>query len=176
MDSIKQSLPTTLTTARLVLTTPTLVHVPDIARLANNAAVHANMSRLPFPYTEKDARFFVEEIVPTQAEQCYGILLEGETFMGVAGLHFAEGLVPELGYWLGEPYWGQGYATEAALALVAAARAAGATALRSRALLTNAGSRNVLRKAGFVETGTIIEADNNLEGEVMMTMRLEFDA
>jgi len=174
MDSIKHRLPAELTTDRLVLTTPTAAHIADIAKLANNQRIHAVMARLPFPYTEEDARFFVDEIVPTDAEQCYAILLGGETFIGVVGLHFAESLAPELGYWLGEPYWGQGYATEAARAVVAAARTAGATALRSRALLANTGSRNVLRKAGFVEIGESVEADNNLKGETMMQMRLDF--
>ena len=173
MDSIKARLPATITTDRLVLTAPTMAHAPAIARLANNRNVHAMMARLPFPYTEEDARFFVEEIVPTEAEQCYAIM-QGETFMGIVGLSFAEGRSPELGYWLGEPFWGQGFATEAALAVVAAARSAGATELRSRALIDNAGSRNVLRKAGFIEIGEAIEASNNLKGETMMLMRLEF--
>jgi RimJ/RimL family protein N-acetyltransferase len=46
--------------------------------------------------------------------------------------------------------------------------------LRSRALKENVGSRNVLRKAGFTETGEAIEAANNLAGQTMMLMRLEF--
>jgi RimJ/RimL family protein N-acetyltransferase len=174
MDSIKHSLPTTIATERLVLTTPTAAHIPAIATLANNSNVHAMMARLPFPYSEDDARFFVDEIVPSAAEHCFAILLGGETFIGVVGLHFATDLAPELGYWLGEPYWGHGYATEAATAVVAAARTAGFPALRSRALLRNAGSRNVLRKAGFSEIGEGIEAENNLAGQRMALMRLDF--
>jgi RimJ/RimL family protein N-acetyltransferase len=92
----------------------------------------------------------------------------------VIGLHFADGQVPELGYWLGEPYWGFGYASEAAIALVAAARAAGAHALRSRALVNNAGSLSVLGKVGFVETGTAVERSHNLAGREMVMMYLEF--
>ena len=175
MIALKHRLPATLSTARLVLAAPALAHASAIARLCNNINVHKWMARLPFPYTEDDARFFIEEIVPSAEEVCYGLLHEGE-LIGVVGLHFAEGQAPELGYWLGEPYWGHGYATEAALALVAAARAAGARALRSRALVDNAGSRNVLRKAGFRETGTTIEADGNLAGREMVLMALDFES
>ncbi len=173
MTTIKDRLPTSIRTERLVLTVPSMAHAPAIAQLANNKNVHRWMARLPFPYALSDAEFFVEEIVPTAEEACFAIEADG-TFIGVVGLHFNDGQVPELGYWLGEPFWGQGYASEAARALVAEARAAGATALRSRALKENAGSRNVLRKAGFTETGEVIEAANNLAGQTMVLMRLEF--
>lgn len=172
MTSLKHRLPATLSTARLALTAPTLAHAAAIAQNCNNENVHKWMARLPFPYTLEDARFFVEQIVPSDEEACYGLLLEG-ALIGVVGLSFSADRVPELGYWLGEPYWGQGYATEAGRALVDAAKAAGATELRSRARSTNAGSRNVLRKLGFVETGTVIEAEGNLKGQDMVLMSLD---
>jgi RimJ/RimL family protein N-acetyltransferase len=174
MNSIKDRLPATITTDRLVLTTPTLAHVPAIARLANNRRIFEVMARLPFPYGEEDARFFIEQIVPSAEEKCYAITHDG-VFMGIAGLTFAAGKAPELGYWLGEPFWGRGYATEAARALVDAARAAGIPALRSRALVTNAGSRNVLRKAGFTELGEGSEPLGTNKGKPAMFMALEFD-
>lgn len=173
MNSIKDRLPATITTDRLMLTTPTLAYVSDIALLANNRRIYEVMSRLPFPYTETDARFFIEQIVPSDEEQCYAIL-HGARFMGIVGLTFADGKVPELGYWLGEPYWGHGYATEAAHAVAAAAREAGYPALRSRALLGNTGSRNVLRKVGFIETGEDVDKAGTLAGRQVMQMRLEF--
>lgn len=172
MTSLKHRLPATLSTARLVLTAPTMAHAAAIAQNCNNENVHKWMARLPFPYTLEDARFFVEQIVPSDEEACYGLLLEG-ALIGVVGLHLLGDEPAELGYWLGEPYWGQGYATEAGRALVDAAKAAGATALRSRARSTNAGSRNVLRKLGFVETGTVIEAEGNLKGQDMVLMSLD---
>ena len=67
MTTIKSRLPQTLTTQRLVLTAPTLDHVPAIAKLCNNKNIHQWMSRLPFPYAEADARFFVETVVPSAA-------------------------------------------------------------------------------------------------------------
>lgn len=174
MDSIKDRLPASITTDRLVLTTPTLAHVPDIARLANNQRIYEVMARLPFPYTEADARFFVEQIVPNQDETCYAITRDG-VFMGIVGLTYDGDSAPQLGYWLGEEYWGRGFATEAACAVVAAAKAAGVPALRSRALASNAGSRNVLRKAGFAEIGQETETVNNLAGRQVVLMHLELD-
>ena len=168
--SLKDRLPTTIRTARLVLTTPTMAHAPAIAALANNANVHKWMARLPFPYGLSDAEFFINEIVPSAEEFCLSIICDDE-YAGVVGLHLHPEKLPELGYWLGEPHWGHGYATEAAQALVAAARAAGATALRSRARKDNAGSRKVLAKAGFVEIGEEIDAGSNLAGHTMVLMR-----
>lgn len=174
MDSIKDRLPARLTTDRLVLTTPTLAHVPEMAVLANSKAIHEVLSRLPHPYDESDGVFFIENIARGETEFAWSILCDGR-FIGTIGLHLLPDLLPELGYWLGEPFWGRGYATEAAIAVVAAARAAGVPALRSRALLTNAGSRGVLRKAGFSEIGEGIDEQGTLVGQRMALMRLEFD-
>lgn len=173
--SLKHSLPATLPTARLVLTAPTLAHAPAIAHLCNNPNIHRWMARLPFPYTLEDARFFIETIAPGPTEHCYAVL-HADHCIGVIGLHFAAGEWPELGYWLGEPYWGQGFATEAALAVVAAARAAGATALRSRALAANARSRHVLEKAGFVETHAGPEPLGPNAGQPAVFLRLDLAA
>ena len=173
MVAFKDRLPASLTTDRLVLTTPTLAHVPEMAVLANNKAIHAVLSRLPHPYNESHGREFVETIARGPEEHAWAILLQGR-YIGTIGLHLMPDELPELGYWLGEPFWGFGYATEAARAVVATARAAGATALRSRALITNAGSRSVLRKAGFVEVGESTDKTGTLTGKPVMLMRQEF--
>ncbi|MFD2647681.1 GNAT family N-acetyltransferase [Devosia albogilva] len=174
MDSLKHRLPATIATERLVLTTPTLAHVPQMAALANNRAIYEVLSRLPHPYAESDGRFFVEHIARGDEEFAWAITSEGQ-FIGTIGLHLLPDQVPELGYWLGQPHWGFGYATEAGRAVVAAARAAGATALRSRALPTNTASRNVLGKLGFIEIGEEVDRQGTLEGQRMVLMRLEFD-
>jgi RimJ/RimL family protein N-acetyltransferase len=173
MDSIAHRLPATITTARLVLTTPTLAHVPQMALLANNRRIYEVLARLPHPYDESHGRIFVETIARGPEEFAWSIL-RGDDYIGGMGLHLP-GEVPELGYWLGEPHWGQGYATEAALAVVAAARAAGYPALRSRALASNAGSLNVLRKAGFVVTGEGPDPKGTNEGKPAVFLSLDFD-
>ena len=171
--SLKDRLPTTLRTERLVLATPTLAHVPQMAALANNKAIHAVLARLPHPYGESDGRFFVENIARGETEFAWALECAG-AYIGVVGLHILPGRLPELGYWLGEPYWGQGFATEAGHAAVAAAREAGAPGLRSRALLDNLASRNVLKKLGFLEAGEDIDTTGTLTGRKVIQMRLEF--
>ena len=70
-------------------------------------------------------------------------------FIGCAGLDARnDGL--ELGYWIGEPYWGHGYATEAAHALVDLAfRATAIDVLHVSCRVINAASRRVIHKCGF---------------------------
>jgi RimJ/RimL family protein N-acetyltransferase len=172
MTNFKDLLPTRLTTARLVLATPTLNDVPAIARACNNQNLHRFMSRLPFPYAEDDARFFIENIVPSDGEQVLGLYLEGE-LIGIVGFRLEGGQEPELGYWLAEEHWGHGYMSEAAEALVAAARNTGVAALKSRALAENAASRGVLRKIGFIEVGEGLDLEGNLIGQPVVYMRLE---
>lgn len=173
MNTIRERLPASLRTERLVLATPAVGHVPEMTRLANSRAIYEVLSRLPHPYEEHHGQEFVETIARGPEEFAWAIILGGR-FIGVVGLHLMANQLPELGYWLGEPYWGRGYATEAGRAVVAAAREAGAPALRSRALLTNTGSRNVLHKLGFVEIGEDVDRTGTLAGRSLMQMRLEF--
>jgi RimJ/RimL family protein N-acetyltransferase len=172
MTTFKDLLPTAITTARLVLATPTLNDVQAIARACNNRNVHRFMARLPYPYSEDDARFFIENIVPSESEQVLGIYLDG-ALIGVVGFHLDGGQEPELGYWLAEEHWGHGYMSEAAQALVDAARKTGVAALRSRALAENSASRGVLRKLGFIEVGEGKDLDGNLAGQPVVFMRME---
>ena len=173
MDSIRTNLPATLTTERLTLATPARAHVKAMAELANNKRIYDVLARLPHPYTESDGEVFVDTIARTEIEHAWSILHDG-SFIGVIGLHLLPEQLPEIGYWLGETFWGHGFATEAAIAVVAAARAAGYPALGSRALASNAGSRNVLRKAGFTETHEGPDPAGTNKGKPAVFMRLEF--
>ena len=65
-----------------------------------------------------------------------------------------EGPAPELGYWLGLSYWGQGFATEAARAVIDYAFAdLKLESIQAGARVTNPASRRVLEKCGFQWTG-----------------------
>jgi RimJ/RimL family protein N-acetyltransferase len=72
-------------------------------------------SRIPHPYGEADAEAFVA----AGKDGNHIFVIQRKTdglFMGMTGLHPADGY--EFGYWLGKPFWGLGYATEAAARLV----------------------------------------------------------
>jgi RimJ/RimL family protein N-acetyltransferase len=72
--------------------------------------------------------------------------------IGSCGLGERDGGV-ELGYWIARPFWGQGYAAEAAKAVVGIARALGHQKLVARHFTDNPASRRVLRKVGFQAVG-----------------------
>ena len=68
------------------------------------------LARVPHPYSEEDAEDFLAR--EPGDEQVYAIERKGDgLFLGTIGFNPAEGY--EFGYWLGKPFWGLGYATEA---------------------------------------------------------------
>ncbi|MGF1474212.1 MAG: GNAT family N-acetyltransferase [Geminicoccaceae bacterium] len=108
---------------------------------------------MPHPYTEADARFFLDEVVPNEADWKVSLRAAGE-MVGIIGLRPQAPNTHCLGYWYGRRYWGQGYATEAARAVVDYAFGCDFVhGLASGHFQDNHASAHVLRKLGFVETG-----------------------
>ncbi len=142
-----------LVTERLVLRPPHVEDVDAISYLANNARVSSMLARMPHPYTRENAVDFVERVRKGEMGNCIYAITQAETgiFMGCCGIHpldRGDGL--EIGYWLGEPYWGHGFATEAAHALIDLAfRATAIERLRVSCHAINGGSRRVIHKCGF---------------------------
>ncbi len=143
-----------IVTPRLILRRPENRDRTRLIALADNWAVVKTLSRLPFPYRERDADFFFEQVVPNELN--WAIALDDE-FIGDVALRSADDREWFLGYWIGEPFWGLGYATEAAQAIVdwALAELEEATII-SGCLVENEASHRVLRKLGFVESGRSI--------------------
>jgi RimJ/RimL family protein N-acetyltransferase len=106
-----------LETERLVLRAPALADVKAIAALANDRRIAENTLRIPHPYQIADAEAFIGA-ANTDREVTFLTTLRDGTVLGNCGIHMLDGKTPEIGYWLGVPYWGHGYATEAARALV----------------------------------------------------------
>ena len=144
-----------LVTERLVLRPPHDDDIAELAVLANNHRIASMLARMPHPYGEEEARSFVRSTRGNQRSGCnYAITLaESGAFVGCAGLdERSHGL--ELGYWIGEPYWRHGYATEAAHALVDLAfRATPIEVLHVSCRVINAASRRVIHKCGFQYAG-----------------------
>ena len=173
MRRIRDSLPGRIATKRLVLRAPMRGDVPDLVKLADNKAIADKLVRLPSPYTRADAVGFVEIFAQRPDERPYAITLD-EKFIGVVGLSYPAGQLPEIGYWLGEPHWGKGIMSEAVKALLEAAFATGLyPRLQARALKTNAGSLSVLEKAGFKRTGEGPDTIGHSGGATLVFLELE---
>ena len=144
-----------LVTERLVLRPPHPDDIPELAQLANNRRVAEMLARMPSPYRMEDARAFVATCASRRAGgRAYALTLaDSGAFVGCAGLDAMEGDL-ELGYWIGQPHWGHGYATEAAHALVDLAfRATGTDRLLVSCRAVNPASRRVIHKCGFQYAG-----------------------
>lgn len=132
----------------------------SLVRHANNINVARHLrDRFPHPYTLEHARIFVQ--IATQSANDSAILaivVEGQA-AGVVGATLGsdvERYSAEVGYWLGEEYWGRGITTEA-VALLTAHAFERLNLLRLFALpfADNAPSVRVLEKAGYVREGVL---------------------
>lgn len=151
--TLRNALPATIFAQRVTLRAPQHADVSALVSLANNRKIHDLLANLPHPYTSAEALDFVENIAHRADQRAYAIADPTGRLMGVAGLKFA-GPAPELGYWLGEMHWGNGFGTEAVRALLAAADTTRRfPAIVAKALAHNTGSIRVLEKAGFIKTG-----------------------
>jgi RimJ/RimL family protein N-acetyltransferase len=142
-----------LETERLTLRAPCLEDAKAIAALANDRRIAENTRRIPHPYTRADAEAFINWSCKPGGEMALMIMRDG-TLIGGCGLGLLDGPAPEIGYWLGVPHWGKGYATEAVRALIDYAfTELNHTALQAGARVTNPASRRILEKCGFQWTG-----------------------
>ena len=107
--------PPTLETTRLRLRPYTDADIAELVPLIGAREVAATTLRIAHPYTEQDGRDFLALAKEPDKIWLVVALRNDGRQIGCIGLrvdqqhHHAE-----LGYWLGVPYWGQGYATEAA--------------------------------------------------------------
>jgi [ribosomal protein S5]-alanine N-acetyltransferase len=114
---------TPLQTERLTLRLHAPSDIPALIPLIGAREVAATTLRIPHPYTESDAQDFIagtqDELLNGSGLRLAIVLGESGTLCGGVGLRIEpDHRRAELGYWIGVPYWGKGYATEAAKAMV----------------------------------------------------------
>ena len=108
-------LETILDTARLRLRAYSEADIAELVPLIGAREVAATTGHIPHPYTVEDAREFLATIESDREVRMAVTLRDRECLIGGIGLRLVEEHHhAELGYWLGVPYWGQGFATEAA--------------------------------------------------------------
>lgn len=103
-----------LDTARLRIRAYREADIPELVPLIGAREVAATTGRIPHPYSAEDAKQFLAKIETDREVSLAITLQETSRLIGGIGLRLVEEHQhAELGYWLGVPFWGQGYATEA---------------------------------------------------------------
>ncbi|RZV33877.1 MAG: N-acetyltransferase [Sphingomonadaceae bacterium] len=120
-----------------------------------------NLARAPWPYTEHDAQSFAASPVSDPRFPRFLLTLpgqQGSQLVGCCGIDGREGVV-ELGYWIARQFWGRGFATEGARAVLDIATVFGHERIVAGHYLDNPASGRVLRKLGFQPTGRTEQRD-----------------
>lgn len=147
-----------LETGRLVLRPLAPADAAPMTPLANDIGVARMTTSIPHPFSRDVAEGFIARMEKADPAREAVLAVQGRdgTFMGVIGFHPSEKLGPELGYWIGRPFWGAGFMTEAVTAALDWARENwGRRVLTSGHFTDNDASARVLAKADFLYTGEV---------------------
>lgn len=133
----------------------------DLAKVLNNKRILDNLrDGLPYPYTEKDAEDYIKYVLSSDKSKtfAFAITLE-DTVIGSIGVFRCDNIhfrTAEMGYYIGEPYWGKGYATSAVRqACEYVFENSDIIRIFAEPLAHNIASCRVLEKAGFQYEGTL---------------------
>jgi len=113
-----------------------------VARIMNDLDISRWLTRAPFPYTRKDAMNFIGRNTGRSSNAF--LAFSDASLVGCIGTE------RELGYWIGRAHWGQGFATEAANAMIERYFSKDRVRLKSGYFVGNRASHRVLSKLGFV--------------------------
>jgi len=166
-------------TERLLLRAPRRADAARVGKLSRDRDVARMVTAMPFPQPDISAEGFLLIMEAREAlgtDHVFAIELPGEGVIGLCGAHARGGDSFEIGYWLGRPYWGRGYATEAAKAVAAHARALEAGRVVAGHFADNPASGRVLEKAGFVYTGEVCPRFSLARGGKVETRMMEYAA
>ena len=175
------SLPT-LETKRLRVRPYSEADIPELLPLIGTREVAATTLRIAHPYTEQDARAFLELAKePGKMWLAITLLSDGRQIGGIGMRIEEQHRHAELGYWLGVDYWGQGYATEAGREMI---RYGFEQLDLHRIFAThfahNPASGNVLRKLGMRHEGCqrehLLKWGQFVDSEIYGLLRHEWEA
>jgi [ribosomal protein S5]-alanine N-acetyltransferase len=135
-----------------------------LTELLQDENIHKYMERMPYPYSMKDAREFLESSKEKKDGRDFMITFDGEVVGGIAIMKVFRGRA-EIGYWLGKPYWGRGIVTEAVNGLLR--HFSGKIDLfTAHVAVPNVASQRVLEKNGFKRIAVVRRYHRNFVGEV----------
>ena len=132
---------------------------PALAKYGNNRAVWRNIwDQHPYPYSLEDAQEWIRYAMQQDPETVFAIASASETIgcIGMLPQSDVARLSAEVGYWLGQPFWGRGIATESLKVLTEYAfTELGLVRLYATVLEWNPASARVLQKAGYEYEGLL---------------------
>ena len=169
-------------TPRLLLRPGFPEDAPALAAAIADEAIVKNLATAPWPYRMRDAEAFLacprDPILPSLL--IFERTQSAPQLIGSCGLGRRPSGAVELGYWIARPFWGRGYASEAASALIDIARALGLPTLEGSHFIDNPASGRVLEKLGFEPLGIVAPRMSCARGAEasarLMRLRLQADA
>jgi RimJ/RimL family protein N-acetyltransferase len=130
-----------------------LSDIESLAKYANNKDLTSFLTnRFPVPYTENDAKNFIEIALNDSTMVKYAIEINGEAVGRIEFYPQADVLCKniEIGYWIGEPFWGKGIMTEVVKQIIPIGfERFDVTRIYAKCFGENIGSQKVLENAGF---------------------------
>lgn len=153
----------TITTNRLLLRQFQNSDAEAVALLCNNYSIYKNTLYLPYPYTIEDALKWIEPHHENYtANKSYEFAItdkdSGEVYGAIALTNNKRFNNGEMAYWIGEEFWGNGFATEAAQAILQFAfDEKQYHKVFARYFKSNPASGRVMQKLGMKQEGILIE-------------------
>ncbi len=149
--------------ARLILRAPAAPDAPDLARWCADWELARWTANIPHPYALADAeRFIVAARAGMADARTLSFVVERADAPGVIGAIGISldgpGEEGDIGWWIGAPFQGCGYASEAAACAVDFARAMGVKRLTAGTHPDNLASQSVVRKLGMRRSGRLFRA------------------
>jgi len=148
-----------LTLTRSIVRSWTNDDLGSLVKYADNRKIWLNLrDRFPHPYTRRDGREFIHLARSLRPETMFAIEVDGEAAGGIGFVPHSdvERVSAEIGYWLGEPFWGRGITTEALVAVTKyAIETEHLTRVYAVPYARNDASCRVLEKAGYVLEGRL---------------------
>lgn len=153
------NLPEVIETGRLALRPLRAADAGPMAYYAGDRSVAEMLEHVPHPYPPGAAEAYIERVlanrVPEQVRVLDASRIEGPEFIGLVRMRRVDetGETQRISGWVGSPFRNTGYANEAGVALIRAARDIGVKRFQARIIDGNDVSAHLLLNAGFVETG-----------------------
>jgi RimJ/RimL family protein N-acetyltransferase len=153
--------------------------VESLVSCANNPNIAMFMTdQFPYPYSIEKGKAFIENATKDNPLHIFAIDIDGKASGGI-GIHPQEDIQSknaELGYWLAEPFWGQGIMTRAIIEMLDYGfKQFDINRVFARPFGSNRGSQKALQKAGFVLEAHFIKTifkNGAFEDELVYAVRM----